>query len=412
MKDINIIKIGGSVLDRPEAFLEVAEKIVYRFKKPICLITSAMSGKTNELIKTFHQAVPDGDFWNYERFIGMGEIQAAILLEATFKGMNRKACAVLPWMREWPLFISLKKRPDGRGDDRRDFSILKKSIQQVDKYLRPLIKKNDVVIIPGFIVKNGKGRILTLGRGGSDISALLVGELLGVEEITLIKDVEGVMSADPRVHKRARSISQIDADQLGVIASSGAKVVNPISLKHRDSIKRMKVLSVGSDDSKAGTEISFGKEISIIPSRTVFSVLTFIGQRIPETPGILSEISKILAKKGVSIHSITISDNLIAIYVEDAVADESYQILAPLLEKIENLKVLNMKKKIGKIVVRSLKFINEPGIIRRITTPIAKQSINIWEILTVHTDVMVFVEYGDLKRATRIIRGVFEGGRV
>jgi aspartokinase len=82
-------------------------------------------------------------------------------------------------------------------------------------------------------------------------------------------------------------------------------------------------------------------------------------------------------------------------------------LLSSLISRIKNLKALNLKKGIAKIVVRSLKFINEPGAIKKIVTPIAKEKINIWEILTVHTDIMVFVESQDRVRAYNFIKKLF-----
>jgi aspartate kinase len=410
MRNIRLFKIGGSVLTASSDFLKVAKKISEYTDSRICTVTSAMKGKTNELVKTFSEAIPSPDFWDLEKFVSMGEIQSAILLQAAFRSLGRTSIAVLPWMKEWPLFVSLRDRvtiSKERTNERRNLCLLKRSEEKVRRYLLPLFKNHEVVIIPGFIAKDGKGRLITLGRGGSDTSALLIGELLGARELILLKDVAGIMSADPTMHSKAQRIQCLDSDELAIIASSGAQVINPVSLKHRENLERIRIASINSLDS--GTEISFSKRATVIVSTTVFSVLTFLGHAIPDTPGILYEISKILAGRDISINSITISDNLVAVYVDDAEATSAYELLSRLLDKMDNLKVLNLKRNIGKIVIRSLKFINEPGIVTKIVTPISKEGINIWEILSVHTDVMVFVEKKDLERTSRIIRKLFEG---
>ncbi len=411
MRNTRVFKIGGSVLREPADFPKIVKKITKGKIQKICIVTSAMKGKTSELIKTFLKAVPQPGFWDFEQFAGLGEIQSTLLFESTFNSLGIKAKAILPWMREWPLFISLKDTkslsPD-KINEKRDFHILDRSIKRIRQYIIPMFKRYQILIIPGFIAKDSRNRVVTLGRGGSDISALLLSELLKAKELVLIKEVNGVMNLDPNLHPRATKIKTLDAGKLGLIASSGAQVLHPVSLKHRQNLKKIRVTSAEADiHEETGTEISFEKRISVISSPIIYSVLTFVGDRIPETPGLLSTISTVLARNEISIYSITISENLIALYVEKGKGELAYKLLSPILNKLENLKFLSLKKDISKVLVRSLKFINEPGIIKKIVTPISKQGINIWEVLTAHTDVMVFVEHNDLNKTYNIIRQLF-----
>ncbi len=411
MKYIKVYKTGGSVLKKPGDFLKIAEKISRLKDKKICLVTSAIKGQTSELVRIFSGAIPQPDFWSFEKFVGFGEIQAAMLFEAAFQFKGTAAKAILPWMKEWPLHISLKSKPvlsAEKINEKRDFVLLAKSRKKIKDYIQGFFKKYRVLIIPGFVAKDTKGRIVTLGRGGSDISAFLIAELLKAKELILVKEVEGILDLDPRLQDNAKRIHSLDSTELGIIASSGAQVLNPISLKHQKRLKKVKVISFEQDmRTGKGTEIFFRKGITIKASDTIYTVLTFVGAQIPETSGILSKISSVLAKRKISIFSITISDKLIAIYVEKRRGESAYKLLSPILQESKNLKVLSIKRDIGKIIVRSLKFINEPGIIKKIVTPISKQGINIWEVLTVHTHVMVFVEAKDLKNTYKIIKQVF-----
>jgi aspartate kinase len=415
MKYIKVYKTGGSVLKKPGDFLKIAEKISRVKDKKICLVTSAIKGQTSKLVRIFSGAIPQPDFWSFERFVGFGEIQAAMLFEAAFQFNGTTAKAILPWMKEWPLYISLRNRPMlslEKINEKRDFVLLAKSHKKIKDYIQGFFKKYKVLIIPGFVVKDTKGRIVTLGRGGSDISAFLIAELLKAKELILIKEVEGILNLDPKLQNNAKKIHSLDSTELGIIASSGAQVLNPISLKHQKRLKKVKVISFEQDMRKGkGTEIFFRKGITIKASDTIYTVLTFVGAQIPETSGILSKISSVLAKRKISIFSITISDKLIAIYVEKRRGESAYKLLSPILQESKNLKVLSIKRDIGKIIVRALKFINEPGIIQKIVTPISRQGVNIWEVLTVHTDVMVFIEAKDLKKTHKILHQVFNKER-
>jgi aspartate kinase len=271
------------------------------------------------------------------------------------------------------------------------------------------LKKTDVVIVPGFIAKDGRGRFVTLGRGGSDISAFLLSELLMVKELTLLKDANGIFDLDPSLYSGVKKVSHLAADELGLAASSGAQVLNPVSLKHHRHLKKLNVQSVQSVlDKKKGTQIELKKGMKVVASPCIFSVLTFIGDHIPETPGLLNKISSALARNAISIYSVTVSDNLISLYIARDKSEHAYRFLSPLVRRNKNLKLLNLKKNIGKVLVRSMSFINEPGIIKYIVTPISKAGINIWEILTAHTDVMIFVESKDLKKTHQILRRLFK----
>lgn len=412
MKALKVIKIGGSVLREPSDFSIIARRVLRKKREKVCVVTSAMKGMTNSLIETFLQAIPEPHFWDFEQYAGLGEIQSSYLFEAVFNSMGVRAKAILPWMKEWPLFIVLrggKILSREKVNEVRNFRMLSKSITKTKRHLLPLFRTYQVIIIPGFIARDARGRIVTLGRGGSDISALLLSELLGAQELILIKETNGIFNLDPRFHKGARKIRTLNAGELGLITSAGAQVLHPLSLKHQEKLRRIKVTSLNGDiHRQGGTRVSFEKRVTILSSPHIFSVLTFVGDMIPETPGLLSRISRVLARNDISIYSITISDNLIALYVEQGSSERAFQLLAPIVRRSKNLKFLNMKKDIGKILVRSLKFINESGIIKRIVAPIAKEGINIWEVLTAHTDVMVFVEHKDVKKTYQIVTKLFE----
>ncbi|MEO0123916.1 MAG: ACT domain-containing protein [candidate division WOR-3 bacterium] len=411
MNNIKVFKVGGSVLSKPEDFLKIAQLILKFKNTKICLVTSAIKGKTDELIKVYTTAVPEPDFYNFERFVGMGEIQAAMIFESVFKYLGAEVKAVIPGMDEWPIHIRLESKSQlsaQKINEKREFKLLPKSKNIAKRYLTPLLNKNKIVVIPGFIAQDEKNNTVTLGRGGSDISALIVAELLEAKELILVKDVGGILSVDPKIVSNTKMIKRLSWAELGALAASGAQVLNPISLKHRKNLPKLRVIANDSINiENGGTEILFDKEVSITLSEKTFGVLTFIGEKIPETLGILSNVSNALTEKKIAIHSITISDNLLAIYVEEDKSEKAYEILSPLILKIKSLKALNLKKGIAKIVIRSLKFINEPGAIKKIVTPISREKINIWEILTVHTDIMVFVESQDKVKAYNFINQLF-----
>ena len=265
MKNIKVFKIGGSILREPEDFLKIANNLVKSYKKArICIITSAMKGRTDDLVNTFKRAVPETDFWDFERFIPSGEIEAALLFESVFNYLNMKSKAVLPWMKEWPLYVSLSKVSNliqRNTNEKRNFRILDLSKRKTEKMFLPLFRKYRVVILPGFIARDGRGRIFTLGRGGSDISAVLIAELLNIKEVNFIKDTGGILNADPAVSRRVKTLKFIESGKLAILASSGAKVLNPVALKFADNIDKIKVLS---PELKKGTDIKFKEKVYLV----------------------------------------------------------------------------------------------------------------------------------------------------
>lgn len=411
MRSIKVYKIGGSVLRHAADFQKIAAALIRGNRSNMCVVISAMKGKTTELVDTFLAASPHPDFFEFERFVGMGEILSAQMFAAACNALRTRATAILPWMREWPLFVSLKQFSTlsrEKMNEKRDIIVLKKSYSTAKKYILPLFRDHRIIVFPGFIARDRAGRFVTLGRGGSDISALLFSELLNAKELVFLKEAGGVLDLDPNLHSEAAKISVLSIEELGLIASSGSQVLHPISLKHQNTLKRIRVTALDENIHKrSGTEIVPTKKVIVQRSALVYGVLTFIGSRIPETPGLLKKISHLLAQQHISIYSITVSENLIALYVDQQHGKKAYKILSPLVKQQEELKLLNLKNDIGKILLRSLKFIHEPGVIKQIVTPIAKHGINIWEILTAHTDVMVFVEYADINRTYSLLQRVF-----
>jgi aspartate kinase len=341
MNNIKVFKVGGSVLAEPGDFLKIA-RLILKFKDTgVCLVTSAIKGRTDELINLFTKAIPEPDFYSFEKFVGMGEVQSAMIFESVFKYLGAEAKAIIPGMPEWPLHIRLKSKAQlspQKINEKREFTLLPKGKRVVHRYLTPLLNKNTVLVIPGFIAQDEKDRTVTLGRGGSDISALLIAELLGAKELILVKDVGGILSVDPRFVSNTKMIKKLSWAELGALAASGAQVLNPISLKHRRNLPKLRVIANDGDNiENGGTEILFDKEININLSDKNYGVLTFIGEKIPETPGILSNVSNILMEKKIAIHSITISDNLLAIYVEE---NRSERLMNCFLLLFQELKIL------------------------------------------------------------------------
>jgi len=144
MRNIKIFKIGGSILKEPENFLKIAKNIINSYKKvKICVVTSAIKGRTDNLINTFKRALPETDFWNFEKLIPMGEIESAIIFESVFNYLNVKSKAILPWTKEWPLYVSLLEKNtliQGKENQKRKFRILDLSERKTKKFFCPYLK--------------------------------------------------------------------------------------------------------------------------------------------------------------------------------------------------------------------------------------------------------------------------------
>ncbi|MDB4899905.1 MAG: aspartokinase/homoserine dehydrogenase [Gemmatimonadetes bacterium] len=289
--------------------------------------------------------------------------------------------------------------------------------------LAPLLDDGVLVIVPGFIGAGHAGEVVTLGRGGSDLSAAVLGRALDADEVVLWKDVPGCMTADPRIVPDARVVPMLDAREASELAYYGAKVLHPRTLVPLRNGMRLRIRPFA-DANGAGTTIVVGRAVGGSPVRAVSAMadqalVTVSGNGMLGVPGIAARMFGALAAAGVSVSMISqaSSEHSICCTVPmrnagDAVARLreafAYEIEREQIEGIEYTATL------ATIAVVGSGMAHTPGIAARIFGAVATAGVNIVAIAQGASERNIsFVVDGDAAPAAlRAIHDVFQLGKV
>ena len=213
-----VVKFGGSVLQDPTSIKKCAESVntaqLQGFK--IVVVVSAIKGVTDKLL-SITNAFPNMSSENLDEILSLGEEQSSLLMEKNLKKLGVDAIAITPNSKDWPIIT------DNKHGDAEPLSIQTQSL--ILKKIKPRLNKNQIPIICGFIGKTISGKKTTLGRGGSDTTAVLLANYLNAE-VVLVKDTGRIFSGDPKKIKDAIPLSRLDAEEANMLSSGGAKILH------------------------------------------------------------------------------------------------------------------------------------------------------------------------------------------
>ncbi|MCX8046406.1 MAG: aspartate kinase [Anoxybacillus gonensis] len=276
-----------------------------------------------------------------------------------------------------------------------------------DRLLRAL-KENDVVVVAGFQGVAENGDVTTIGRGGSDTSAAALGAALGAEWIDIFTDVEGVMTADPRIVENARPLDVVTYTEICNMAYQGAKVIHPRAVEIAMQAKvPIRIRSTYSD--APGTLVtSIAKKGSDVKERLVTGIahVSNITQiKGPAKEGhydLQAEVFKAMANEGISVDFINISPNGVVYTVSSDVADRA----------IATLKRLGYEPTVtrgcAKVSTVGAGIAGVPGVTAKIVTALSERGIQILQSADSHTTIWVLVKEEHLKEAVNALHDAFQ----
>ena len=407
LMEIIVAKFGGTSIGNGDRIRKAAESVVkeYMKGKKVVVVVSAINKTTDEILKTIDDAIGESiTEKQLADIVSMGEITSVRMFSSTIESLGVKSEYIDPYMDNWPIIT--------------DSNYLNANVnfELTESKTKELMKILDQGIIPvlcGFLGKDEHGTLTTLGRGGSDITAFLLGHCLKAEEVIIVTDVGGVMSTDPNRLQSAKKLDKISVEEMRDLATHGAKVLHPHALKYKDPLIDAKIIGFEHGDLSAiGTEIigPAGNHMLKTTALNVepISVIAVVGEEILTKTGVLSELTDALAKKNINIYGISTGQNSVTLFIDKSLVDNAHEILHEVVVENNDLSSLSVGTDIAMITVASQDFIDTPGIITRITEPLRKKKINIVEISSSQTSVVIFVEWNDGKRAYELVRSVLE----
>ena len=399
---IVVLKFGGTSVGTVNRIKKISKIIISYIKKKykVIVVSSAMSGVTNELIKKSKLICNNFDESEKDVLLSTGEQMSCALIAGRLSHLGYKSKS---WM-SWQIPITT----EGPNGSSRIKEINKKKII---KYL----KSGGTPIITGFQGINKNNRITTLGRGGSDASAIMFAKFFKAQKCIIYTDVEGVYTTDPNIYKKAKKIKIISYEEMLEMASLGAKVMQPISIQDA-RINRIDVGVQSSFSNKIGTLITKRKNIlnnkiiTGITSTKNDAKITLVG--VKDRPGVAASIFQPLSKNYINVDMVVqnISANGKETDLTFTINVEDLPKTFKLIKKNKKIKFkdLIIDKNVSKVSIIGVGMITTPGVTYRMFQTLANKGINILVISTSEIKISVLINKKNLKKATSALHKEFK----
>ncbi len=389
-----IAKFGGTSLGSGERINRAADSIAAAVEQghEIAVVASAMGSTTDELLEDITFDASDED---RAEIVSMGERTSVRMLKAALASRGVEAAFLEPGSDEWPVIAN---------------ELGEVNVEETTRRAEALAEKlGDVVpVITGFLAENVDGKITTLGRGGSDTTAVMLGKYMNADEVVIVTDVEGVMTGDPRVVEGARNVGRITVDELRNLSFRGAEVVAPSALSYKDNGLSVRVVHYQHGDLLTGGTIIEGEFQNLIDMEDdTLACLTVAGRAIRNRPGILAELAEALRDVDINIDSVASGMDSITFYVSEEDAEDAETVLHDKVVVDETLSSVTVDDGIAVIRVTGGELPNRPGVILDIVEPISEAGINIHDVITSATSVAIFVAWDDREETLSIVQNEF-----
>ena len=399
---IVVLKFGGTSVGTIEKIKKVTEIIRnYQKKKyKVIVVSSAMKGVTNELVKKSKEISGNFSDSEYDVLVSSGEQAACSLIAARLIHIGIKSRSWLAW--QIPILTK------GFHKNSRICQINK---NKIDKY----IKEGGIPIIAGFQGINNDDRITTIGRGGSDASAIMLAKFFKAKRCIIYTDVEGVYTTDPNKLKRAKKIKVISYEEMLEMASLGAKVMQPVSIQDA-RLNRIDIEVKSSFIKKPGTLIT--KRSNIINNKIITGItstyndakVTLIG--VKDKPGVAASIFKPLSSNSINVDMVVqnISSNGKETDLTFTIKNEDLNKTRKIMvnNKNINFRKLLFEKGVSKISIIGVGMITTPGVTFRMFKSLANKKINIKVISTSEIKISVLIDKKNTKKALTALHKEFK----
>ena len=394
------MKFGGTSVASNDKLKNIAEIVIKELKNhKIIVILSAMAGETNKL-QSYLDEFGSKNSIESDLVLTSGEQVTIGLLSAALKNKGIKSIPLLGW--QVPIITD---------DNYEKAKILKIDKKRIEKYF----EENDVIVIAGFQGVNIKGKITSLGRGGSDTTAVAIASSIGAKRCDIYTDVDGVFTTDTNIEKNAKKISKLSYEEMLEMSSTGAKVLHTRSVEH--AMKNNLTLQVLSSLTKnKGTFIVDEEELieKEIVSGVSYSKneakVTISG--ILDKPGISAKIFGLMTENNINVDMIVqnISQDGISANITFTINQKDHDLTKTVIEnskKILEYKSLLLDKNVAKISVIGMGMMSQTGVAEKMFKTLAKNAINILAISTSEIKISVLIDEKHTNIAVKSLHEVY-----
>ena len=409
-----VMKFGGTSMAGTDRIRSVAQRVKREVDAghEVAVVVSAMAGETDRLVNFCREASPLHDPREYDVVVASGEQVTAGLLAIALQALGVKARSWLGW--QMPIHT--------------DDAHAKARIEDIDTTaLRMAMASGEVAVIPGFQGMGPGNRISTLGRGGSDTSAVAVAAAIKADRCDIYTDVDGVYTTDPRIVPRARKLKRVTYEEMLELASVGAKVLQTrsVGLAMKEGV-RVQVLSSFDDllgspaaDTLPGTMIVGDDDLGDDMERQLITGIAHDKNEakitltnVPDKPGAVANIFTPLAEGAINVDMIiqNISHGTGSTDVTFTVPASDLARSLDLLEKAKGAigyEAVVHDTRVAKISVVGVGMRSHAGVASAMFTALAQRGINIQAITTSEIKVSVLIHEDETELAVRVLHTAY-----
>ncbi len=399
---IVVLKFGGTSVGTTERIKKVANIIVgyVRKKFRVIVVSSAMSGVTNNLIKKSKNISDSFNSSEYDVLVAAGEQMSCALIAGRLNHIGYKSQSWMSW--QIPILT------EGEHKSSRISNINKKKILNY-------LKSGGIPVITGFQGINNNNRITTLGRGGSDASAIMCAKFFKAKKCVIFTDVEGVYTTDPSNLKNAKKIKIISYEEMLEMASLGAKIMQPHAIQDA-RLNRIEIDVKSSFVNREGTLIT--KRKNIFRNRTITGLtstkndakVTLIG--VKDKPGVAASVFKPLSQNYINVDMVvqTSSSNNKETDITFTIKSDDLSKTLRLIKQNNKIKYrdLIVNKNVSKVSIIGVGMVTTPGVTYRMFQTLANKGINILVIATSEIKISVLIDKKNIKKALSALHKEFK----
>jgi len=394
-------KYGGTSVGNPERIKNVARRVLatQQAGNKVVAVVSAMSGVTDDLIKKAKEVSPEPNEREMDMLLATGEQTTIALLAMALHGLGAKA-------------VSLTGAQAGIVTD--GLHTKAKIANIIPKRVHEFLNEGNIVTLAGFQGTTPDGQITTLGRGGSDLTAIAIAAAIKADLCQIYTDVDGVYTSDPRIVPNARKLMEISYDEMLELAALGSKVMQARSVEFakkfgvifevRSSFNDNPGTIVKEETAKMEDVVIRGVAVDKNQAK-----VTIAG--VPDKPGIAAKVFKTIADANINIDVIVqnVSEKGftdISFTVASTEAGKAKKVLQPVVKEIGARDVVSTVD-IAKLSIVGIGMRSHPGVAAKMFETLAANSVNIDMISTSEIKISVIISVKDADKAARAIHDAF-----
>lgn len=390
-----VAKFGGTSVGTGRRITRAAESIADAVESghEVAAVVSAMGGTTDELLSAIEF---DADEADRAEIVSMGERTAVRMLKGALEARGIDAVFLEPGTEGWPILTDAYGEVDvGATRERAEYCL-------------DLLEDGVVPVITGFLAEDYDGNVTTLGRGGSDTTAVMLGNYLGADEVVIVTDVEGVMTGDPNVVEGARNVGEISVDEIRSLSFRGAEIIAPSALTYKTDDFGVRVAHHQHGNLLSGGTTVEGEFENLIDlQERELTCITVAGRAIRNQPGILAVLSAALAEADINVEAVSSGMDSLTFYTETEDAEDAEALVHEEVVDDEVMSSVTVEDDFAVIRITGGELPQKSGSLYTLLEPLAEEHIRLNDVITSATSVSAFVDWEDRDRALELLQDLF-----